>query len=451
MKSLGKLVAAMRPFETIGASAASHGGCPPGCGAQRWHAARLRRAGAGLVRVLGAGALVAAAALALGAARSPTAGASPAGGTVTVSPGSGPVGTVVHVLGHVAPACMPSSRTAEVTLERVGQTRVGGVESMWTRIEPDGSFDLEYRVPTTIGGAATRGLFAYAVREGTYQFQFSTDAATCALSSTGIFRVTGPARPGANSFVGIASTPDGEGYWLAQAGGGVYSFGDVGFYGSLPGIGVRPAQPVVGIASTPDGKGYWLVGADGGVFAFGDAGFYGSLPGLHISPNAPVAGIASTPDGKGYWLVGADGGVFAFGDATYQGRQTPAFAPYESIAPLAGGHYAVASANPGAIWDEPSNTKVSTLATQGDFPLAASISGAAVTPTGKGAWQVGLDGGVFAFGTAPFEGSLPGIGVIPNTPIVGIASTPDGQGYWLVGADGGVFAFGDAGFYGSVV
>ena len=407
MKSLGKLVAAMRPFETIGASAASHGGCPPGCGAQRWHAARLRRAGAGLVRVLGAGALVAAAALALGAARSPTAGASPAGGTVTVSPGSGPVGTVVHVLGHVAPACMPSSRTAEVTLERVGQTRVGGVESMWTRIEPDGSFDLAYRVPTTIGGAATRGLFAYAVREGTYQFQFSTDAATCALSSTGIFRVTGPARPGANSFVGIASTPDGEGYWLAQAGGGVYSFGDVGFYGSLPGIGVRPAQPVVG--------------------------------------------IASTPDGKGYWLVGADGGVFAFGDATYQGHQTPAFAPYESIASLAGGNYAVASAHPGAIWDEPSNTKVSALPTTGDFPLAASISGAAVTPTGKGAWQVGLDGGVFAFGTAPFEGSLPGIGVIPNTPIVGIASTPDGQGYWLVGADGGVFAFGDAGFYGSVV
>ena len=29
-------------------------------------------------------------------------------------------------------------------------------------------------------------------------------------------------------------------------------------------------------ASTPDGRGYWLVAADGGIFAFGDAGFYGS-------------------------------------------------------------------------------------------------------------------------------------------------------------------------------
>ena len=38
-------------------------------------------------------------------------------------------------------------------------------------------------------------------------------------------------------------------------------------------------KPMVGIASTPDGKGYWLVAADGGVFSFGDAGFYGSMGG----------------------------------------------------------------------------------------------------------------------------------------------------------------------------
>jgi hypothetical protein len=30
------------------------------------------------------------------------------------------------------------------------------------------------------------------------------------------------------------------------------------------------------MASTPDGGGYWLVAADGGVFSFGDAGFFGS-------------------------------------------------------------------------------------------------------------------------------------------------------------------------------
>ena len=38
------------------------------------------------------------------------------------------------------------------------------------------------------------------------------------------------------------------------------------------------------VAPSPS-KGYWLVGADGGVFSFGDAQFYGSLPGLgvHVS------------------------------------------------------------------------------------------------------------------------------------------------------------------------
>jgi hypothetical protein len=36
--------------------------------------------------------------------------------------------------------------------------------------------------------------------------------------------------------------------------------------------------PVVGMAATGDGGGYWLVAADGGVFAFGDAGYYGRAP-----------------------------------------------------------------------------------------------------------------------------------------------------------------------------
>jgi hypothetical protein len=47
-------------------------------------------------------------------------------------------------------------------------------------------------------------------------------------------------------------------------------FGDAGFFGSM--AGVRLAAPVVGMASTPDIQGYWLVAADGGVFSFGDAG-----------------------------------------------------------------------------------------------------------------------------------------------------------------------------------
>ena len=65
----------------------------------------------------------------------------------------------------------------------------------------------------------------------------------------------------------------------------------------------------------------------------------------------------------------------------------------------------------------------------------------------KGYWLGALDGGVFAYGDAPFYGSMGSTHL--NQPIVGMAATPDGKGYWLVAADGGIFAYGDAGFYGS--
>lgn len=47
-----------------------------------------------------------------------------------------------------------------------------------------------------------------------------------------------------------------------------------------------------GHAATPDGLGYWLFAADGGVFNFGDAEFPGSMGGTTMA--APVTGGAST-------------------------------------------------------------------------------------------------------------------------------------------------------------
>ncbi|MGO8862365.1 MAG: beta strand repeat-containing protein [Acidimicrobiales bacterium] len=76
-------------------------------------------------------------------------------------------------------------------------------------------------------------------------------------------------------------------------------------------------KPIVGMAATPDGKGYWLVASDGGIFNYGDAGFYGSTGSIQL--NKPIVGMAATPDGKGYWLVASDGGVFAEPDAVFYG------------------------------------------------------------------------------------------------------------------------------------
>jgi hypothetical protein len=65
------------------------------------------------------------------------------------------------------------------------------------------------------------------------------------------------------------------------------------------------------MAPTPDGAGYWMVASDGGIFTFGDAGFFGSTGGVPLVQ--PIVGMAATPDGAGYWLVASDGGVFTFG------------------------------------------------------------------------------------------------------------------------------------------
>ena len=197
-----------------------------------------------------------------------------------------------------------------------------------------------------------------------------------------------------------------HGYWLLGADGGVFSFGDAQFYGSLPQIGYAPAgsgrphelnAPLVGISSTLDGKGYWLVASDGGVFTFGDAQFYGSTGAIHL--NKPVVAMAVTPDGKGYWLVASDGGVFAFGDARYHGST-------------------------------------------GAIHLNKPIVAMAVTPDGKGYWLVASDGGVFAFGSARYIGS-PSSGAMPGA-VVGLTPTFDGGGYWIATAGGHVYSYGDA-------
>ena len=76
----------------------------------------------------------------------------------------------------------------------------------------------------------------------------------------------------------------------------------------------------VEICSTPSGDGYWVAGSDGGVFTYGDAVFYGSLGDTKLA--APIVGMAATPTGRGYWLLGQDGGIFTFGDAPFHGAPT---------------------------------------------------------------------------------------------------------------------------------
>ncbi|MGH2720393.1 MAG: metallophosphoesterase, partial [Actinomycetota bacterium] len=84
----------------------------------------------------------------------------------------------------------------------------------------------------------------------------------------------------------------------------------------------------------------------------------------------------------------------------------------------------------------------------GGLRLNRPIVAMAPTPSGAGYWLVASDGGIFAFGDAVFHGSTGAMKLAQ--PIVAMAPTPSGNGYWLVASDGGVFAFGDATFRGSM-
>ena len=80
----------------------------------------------------------------------------------------------------------------------------------------------------------------------------------------------------------------------------------------------------------------------------------------------------------------------------------------------------------------------------------ASVTSTQIPPAATSGYRLfGSDGGVFAFGDATYQGSVPGDNIHINN-IVAAAPTPTGHGYWLFGSDGGVFAFGDATYQGSV-
>ncbi len=231
-------------------------------------------------------------------------------------------------------------------------------------------------------------------------WEVASDGGIFTFGNAGYYGSMG-GKPLNRPIVGMAATPDEKGYWMVASDGGIFSFGDAGFFGSAG--STRLVAPIVGMASTPDGGGYWLVASDGGIFAYGDAHFYGSMGGLPL--NRPIVGMAATHDGLGYWLVASDGGIFSFGDAAFHGSM-------------------------------------------GGKPLNRPIVGMAATPDSLGYWLVASDGGIFNYGDAGFFGSA---GATPlNRPVVGLSGSPDGLGYWLVASDGGIFSYGDARFNGSM-
>jgi hypothetical protein len=252
--------------------------------------------------------------------------------------------------------------------------------------------------------ASSKGIFVYRLRLAsppTGYWEVATDGGLFSYGDAGFFGSTGDMTLN-KPIVGMTPTPDRTGYWMVASDGGIFAFGKAGFFGSTGDIVLN--QPIVAMAETPSGLGYWLLAADGGIFAFGDATFFGSTGNVVL--NKPIVGMAVTPTGQGYWLVASDGGIFAFGDAEQR-----------------------------------------FFGSTGDIVLNKPIVGMAALPNGRGYWIVASDGGIFAFGKAGFLGSTGDLTLV--SPVVGIAPSATGEGYLLVASDGGLFAFGDVPFFGA--
>jgi hypothetical protein len=82
----------------------------------------------------------------------------------------------------------------------------------------------------------------------------------------------------------------------------------------------------------------------------------------------------------------------------------------------------------------------------GDVVLNQPVQSLVPSASNEGYWLVASDGGIFAFGDAPFLGSMGG--TVLNRPVTGMVRY--GAGYLMVGEDGGIFSFSDLAFVGSL-
>ncbi|HEX6348401.1 MAG TPA: hypothetical protein VF160_03305 [Candidatus Dormibacteraeota bacterium] len=199
---------------------------------------------------------------------------------------------------------------------------------------------------------------------------------------------------------GPAAPPPAGGYNILTGFGGIYSFGNAGYYGNLIDRGYP--GPAIGLAETPDGLGYDILNTAGAIYTFGDAQYHGNL--LDHGYPSPAVAIAVTPSGGGYAILNSSGALYTFGDAPYFGN----------------------------------------LLDHGFPGPAVSF---AYTPSGRGYSILTASGAIYSFGDAVYYGNLLDHGY-PG-PATGLAPSP--HGYAILTQAGAIYTFGDAYYRGNLL
>ena len=200
----------------------------------------------------------------------------------------------------------------------------------------------------------------------------------------------------AGSIVALAAPGVGDGYATLTASGAVNAFGTVRAAGNAAG-----SAAAVDLAVSHDGRAAWVLRADGTVAPVGAAAAFGSpkKSGLGLGGVA----IECRPGGDGYWVLTTDGRVRGYGSARPFGAAAGAGAPVDL----------------------------------------------AITAAGTGCFVLFDTGAVVALGTATHAGDLTTVTSPWTKPAAAITTMPSGTGYAISARDGGLFAFGGAPFLGS--
>jgi hypothetical protein len=192
-----------------------------------------------------------------------------------------------------------------------------------------------------------------------------------------------------SKIVGIATTGDRGGYYLAASNGQLFSVGDAQSLGRLP---RKLPSPVVGLAVDATNGGYWVALENGNVYGFNAP--FGRI--TNVRGGSPVVAIDSIPNGAGYYLLRANGVVSSAGNAQLFGNAA--------------------------------------------LPASETAVALAVTPDGLGYYVALSDGSIQTFGDAVLFGAP----ASRQSPPVGISVSQDGFGYWVLYRDGTVEGYGDA-------
>jgi len=187
--------------------------------------------------------------------------------------------------------------------------------------DPGVTYFYEVEAVGVVGSSGPSNEASAEAVPGMFPTGWSRPTAACSSFGNANFKGSATGMRLGGPVVAMVATPDGKGYWLASANGGVFSFGDANFKGlRRRHAGRRPEHRRARRSHGGDArwKGYWLrFGQRRGV-QLRDANFEGSAAGMRLG--GPVVAMVATPDGKGYWLASANGGVFSFGDANFEAR-----------------------------------------------------------------------------------------------------------------------------------